>query len=105
MKIIKVSIKYNRIGIPFLFLVLSVFSCSSIDKKGGLVVLSPHSASSAIDLMDIIDTVMYVQFDDSVLLSGIGNLVLTDSFIIGTTNKYGILKFDIEGRFLNIIGG
>ncbi len=48
---------------------------------------------------------MYVQFDDSVLLSGIGNLVLTDSFIIGTTNKYGILKFDIEGHFLNIIGG
>ena len=101
----KISVKYSRIGIPFLFLVLFVFSCSSIDKKGGLVILSPHSVSSTIDLMDIIDTVMYVQFDDSVLLSGIGNLVLTDSFIIGTTNKYGILKFDIEGHFLNIIGG
>lgn len=105
MKAMKISVKYSRIGIPFLFLVLFVFSCSSIDKKGGLVILSPHSVSSTIDLMDIIDTVMYVQFDDSVLLSGIGNLVLTDSFIIGTTNKYGILKFDIEGHFLNIIGG
>lgn len=68
-----------------------------------MLILSPHSASSTIDLVDIIDTVMYVQFDDNILLGGISNLVLTDSFIIGTT-KYGILKFDAEGHFLNTIG-
>ena len=100
----KISIKCNRIGIHFLFFVFFVSSCSSVSRKEGLQVLSPHSASSTIDLMDIVDTVMYVQFDDSILLSGIGNLVLTDSFIIGATNKYGILRFDSEGHFLNTIG-
>ncbi len=100
----KTFIKYGRIRIQFLIILLFLLSCSSVDRKKGLQILSPHSASSTIDLMDIVDTVMYVQFDDSILLSGIGNLVLTDSFIIGTTNKYGILKFDSEGYFLNTIG-
>lgn len=100
----KISIKYNRIGIFLLFFIFFVSSCSPVDQKGSLQVLSPHNASSSIDLMDIIDTVMYVQFDDSLLLSGMSNVVLTDSFIIGTTNKYGILRFDAEGNFLNAIG-
>ncbi|WP_370795844.1 6-bladed beta-propeller [Bacteroides stercorirosoris] len=100
----KTFIKYGGMRVQFLILVLFLLSCSSVGRKEGLQVLSPHSASSTIDLMDIVDTVMYVQFDDSILLSGIGNLVLTDSFIIGATNKYGILRFDSEGHFLNTIG-
>ncbi|WP_291530346.1 6-bladed beta-propeller [Bacteroides sp. UBA939] len=75
-----------------------------MNKKEGLPVFFPFDASSTIDLVDVIDTVMYVQFDDSILLSGIGNLNLTDSFIIGTNKKYGILRFDLKGRFLNTIG-
>lgn len=93
----------GRIRIQSFILIFILFSCSSMNKKEGLPVLSPF-AFSTIDLTDVIDTVMYVQLDDSILLSGIGNLNLTDSFIIGTTKNDGILRFDLNGRFLNTIG-
>lgn len=98
------TVKYNKGYIGGLLFLLFFSSCFSPEKHVKMPVLSPFDKSDVLDLSEVVDTVMYIQLDDSILLSGIGNLSMTDSFIIGTTKKYGILRFDLNGQFRNTIG-
>lgn len=99
-----IFMRRNTIRVQLLAFALLLFSCSSMNKAKTLPVLSPFAASATIDLADVVDTVMYVQLDDSILLAGIGNLALTDSFIVGTSGENGIVRFDLRGNFHNAIG-
>lgn len=54
----------------------------------------------------IVDTIIYVQIDDSVLIPSLGGNYhcVTDDYLFFNT-KQGILKYDWNGRFLQKIGG
>ncbi|WP_291530347.1 6-bladed beta-propeller [Bacteroides sp. UBA939] len=89
----------------FVCLVICLLSCSTaIDKNNTLPVLSPTDYSSKhVELSDIIDTVKYIQLDNSMVLAGFGNVFYTERYIFGSS-KYGILMYDSLGRFLRQIG-
>lgn len=86
-----------------LIILLFFYSCSSMNRKGELPVLTPFDASSTMDITDVIDSVIYIQLDDTLLLRGLGNQVCTADFIFGTS-QYGILMFDRDGHFVRKIG-
>ncbi|WP_291530343.1 6-bladed beta-propeller [Bacteroides sp. UBA939] len=88
----------------WLFFIL-LLSCSTItDKNNTLPVLSPTDYSSKhVELSDIIDTVKYIQMDNSIVLAGLGDVFCTERYIFGTP-KNGILMYDSAGRFLRQIG-
>lgn len=87
------------------FFFILFFSCSpAINKKESLSVLNPMDCSSEImEFSDIIDTVKYIQLDDSITLAGLGNVYVTENFILGTSRD-GILMYDLTGHFLRRIG-
>lgn len=88
-----------------MFSFLLFFSCSTATKKGKtLPILNPMDCSLMnMEFSDIIDTVKYIQLDDSMILAGLGNVHVTERCILGTS-RYGILMYDLTGRFLRQIG-
>ncbi len=87
------------------FFFILLLSCSTAtDKNNTLPILSPTDYSSKnVELSDIIDTVKYIQLDNSMVLAGLGDVFCTERYIFGSS-KYGILMYDSLGRFLRQIG-
>lgn len=84
-----------------LFLVLAL-SCSH--NKEVIPVINPDDFTiGRMQIMDCIDTVVYVQLDNSLIVPKIIKPFWLDSCIIIHSYE-GILKYDLNGRFLNKIG-
>lgn len=94
----------NGMRLLLLLLVVGLYSCSHDYRRSGLLVLDLDNISyEPLDVSTLVDSVVYIQLDNSFVLPGFAHLYWADSCFFANTRE-GVLKYDTMGRFLCKIG-
>ncbi|WP_294611052.1 6-bladed beta-propeller [uncultured Bacteroides sp.] len=86
------------------FLCLLLYSCIKSERYPYLLITPENLISKSLELSELIDTVIYIPIDTTVLIRGLGRrFLINDDCMFFDTNE-GVLKFDKQGKFLMKIG-
>ena len=92
---------------PILIILFLLYACSERHSESWIYAIEPTGTviSSEEAYRHIVDTIFYVQIDDSVLIPSLGGdyHCITDNYLFFNT-KQGLLKYDWNGKFLQKIG-